>query len=78
MSTATKIDKTKKIGKGRRREALAFFRAQAERGGSIGVAAAAVHADLMKIQRAPYLTGTEKEAGFKLVLRSAASANIKY
>ena len=72
MSTATKIDKTKKIGKGRRREALAFFRQQATAGGSIGIAAAAVYVDLMKIHRAPYLTGEEKESGFQVVIRRYA------
>jgi len=65
------------MSKGRRREALAFFRAQCNLPGSLGVIAQRVYDDLYKIHKASYLTGAEKEAGFQLVIRTASAQGEK-
>jgi hypothetical protein len=71
VSTINNIDKRAKIAKGRRREALAFFRAQCSGPGFLGVAARAVYEDLLKVHRDPARNGPEKEREFKRIIQSA-------
>src|SRR2546429_230798 len=74
MSTISKLDKSNKLSKSRRLEALGFFLAQAKLSGAPGIIAATIYADLLAIHRASELSGEDKEYEFTRYLHRARAS----